>query len=51
MALAKSPPRRAAVQIVEVAEQVGYSSLSTFTVAFTRHVSMTPDKFARAVSA
>jgi AraC-like DNA-binding protein len=48
MALAKSLLKRGAGQIAEVAAQVGYSSPSTFTVAFTRHVGVSPGRFARA---
>jgi AraC-like DNA-binding protein len=48
MALAKGLLRRGAAQIAEVAAQVGYSSPSTFTVAFTRHVGVPPGRFARA---
>ena len=51
MALAKKLLGREAVQIVDVAERVGYSSASTFTVAFTRHVGVTPGRFARASGA
>jgi hypothetical protein len=31
----------------EVAEHVGYSSASTFSVAFTRHVGLPPKRYAR----
>jgi AraC-like DNA-binding protein len=48
MALAKRLLGREAVPIAEVAERVGYSSPSTFAVAFTRYVGLTPGKFARA---
>jgi AraC-like DNA-binding protein len=47
MALAKSLLKRGAGRIAEVAAQVGYSSPSTFTVAFTRHVGVSPGRFAR----
>ncbi len=33
--------------IAEVAQQVGYSSASAFSVAFTRHVGMPPTRYAR----
>jgi AraC-like DNA-binding protein len=33
--------------VAEVAEQVGYSSASTFSVAFTRHVGLPPTHHAR----
>ena len=48
MALAKSLLRRNEVSIGEIAERVGYSSQSTFTVAFTRLVGSPPTRFARA---
>jgi AraC-like DNA-binding protein len=47
MALAKSLLRRNEVSIGEIAERVGYSSQSTFTVAFTRLVGSPPTRFAR----
>jgi AraC-like DNA-binding protein len=47
MALAKQLLRRKDLPIVSVAEEVGYSSASTFGVAFTRHVGMPPARFAR----
>jgi AraC-like DNA-binding protein len=48
MALAKDLLRRKEVTVAEVAEQVGYSSASTFSVAFTRHVGLPPTHYARA---
>lgn len=49
MALAKDLLRRKEeVTVAEVAEQVGYSSASTFSVAFTRHVGLPPTHWARA---
>lgn len=45
MALAKNLLRRK--KVAEVAEQVGYSSASTFSVAFTRHVGLSPTHYAR----
>ncbi|QHI97753.1 helix-turn-helix domain-containing protein [Xylophilus rhododendri] len=48
MALAKKLLRRGEGPIADVAAQVGYSSPSTFTVAFTRHVGVAPGRFARA---
>lgn len=48
MALAKNLLRREQATIAEVAEQVGYSSASTFSVAFTRHVGLPPTHYARA---
>jgi transcriptional regulator GlxA family with amidase domain len=47
MALAKDLLRRKSVTVGEVAERVGYSSASTFTVAFTRHVGRPPGIYAR----
>jgi AraC-like DNA-binding protein len=47
MALAKSLLRRNEVGIAEVAQRVGYSSASTFSVAFTRHVGRPPTRYAR----
>jgi AraC-like DNA-binding protein len=47
MALAKNLLRRNEVSIGEIAERVGYSSQSTFTVAFTRLVGSPPTRFAR----
>jgi AraC-like DNA-binding protein len=47
MALAKNLLRRSEVSIGEIAERVGYSSQSTFTVAFTRFVGLPPTRFAR----
>lgn len=48
MALAKNLLRRGDCGIADVAEQVGYSSVNTFGVAFTRHVGMPPGRFAQA---
>ena len=47
MALAKDLLRRDRVGMAQVAQQVGYSSASTFSVAFARHVGMPPAHFAR----
>ena len=47
MALAKRILRREPLSVAEVAERVGYSSASTFTVAFTRFVGLPPARFAR----
>jgi AraC-like DNA-binding protein len=46
MALAKRLLREQA-SLVEVAQQVGYSSASTFSVAFSRHVGLPPSLFAQ----
>jgi transcriptional regulator GlxA family with amidase domain len=48
MALAKDLLRRGRVGVAQTAEQVGYSSASTFSVAFTRHVGTPPANYARA---
>jgi len=47
MALAKNLLRRNDGGVAEVAERVGYSSASTFSVAFTRHVGLPPTRYAR----
>ena len=47
MALAKQLLGQDGAAIAEVAERVGYSSASTFSVAFARHVGMPPARFAR----
>lgn len=46
MALAKDLLRRERGGVAEVAERVGYSSASTFSVAFTRSVGMPPSIYA-----
>lgn len=46
MALAKHLLQEGAT-IADVAERVGYSSTSTFSVAFARHVGMPPARYAR----
>jgi AraC-like DNA-binding protein len=47
MALAKDLLRRKVGGIAEVAQRVGYSSASTFSVAFTRHAGLPPSLYAR----
>src|SRR5262245_35742358 len=47
MALAKNLLRHKDVTVAEVAEQVGYRSASSFSVAFTRHVGLPPTHYAR----
>jgi AraC-like DNA-binding protein len=47
MALAKNLLRRKEGGVAEVAKRVGYSSASTFSVAFTRHVGLPPTSYAR----
>lgn len=48
MALAKDLLRGTEFGIAEIAERVGYSSASTFSVAFARHVGQPPTQYARA---
>jgi AraC-like DNA-binding protein len=47
MALAKNMLRRQEGGVAEVAGRVGYSSASTFSVAFTRYVGQPPARYAR----
>lgn len=47
MALAKDLLRRRELPLAEVAERVGYSSASTFSTAFSRHVGQPPGRYAR----
>jgi AraC-like DNA-binding protein len=47
MALAKDLLRRQDSALAEVAERVGYSSASTFSTAFSRHVGQAPGRYAR----
>lgn len=47
MALAKDMLLRKVGGIAEVAERVGYSSASTFSVAFTRHAGLPPSAYAK----
>ncbi|SMF60025.1 Helix-turn-helix domain-containing protein [Xaviernesmea oryzae] len=47
MALAKDLLRRERLGVAQVAERVGYSSASTFSVAFSRHVGIPPAYYAR----
>lgn len=47
MAVAKDLLRRDDVALAEVAERVGYSSASTFSTAFSRHVGQSPGRYAR----
>ncbi len=48
MAVARDLLRRQGLPIVEVAERIGYSSASTFSTAFSRHVGEPPRRYARA---
>jgi len=50
MALAKDLLRRGDIALSEIAERVGYSSSSTFSTAFGRHVGMPPGRYARVLS-
>jgi AraC-like DNA-binding protein len=45
MALAKDLLRRDGMALVEVAERVGYSSASSFSTAFSRHVGQAPGQY------
>ncbi|MGO4395470.1 AraC family transcriptional regulator [Variovorax sp. M-6] len=47
MAIAKDMLRRSGCALSEVAERVGYSSASTFSTAFSRHVGQAPGRYAR----
>ena len=48
MAVARDLLRRHELALAEVAERVGYSSASTFSTAFSRHVGKPPSQYARA---
>jgi len=47
MAMAKDLLRQHDISLVEIAERVGYSSASTFSTAFSRHVGQPPSHYAR----
>ena len=47
MALAKEMLRNGGISVSEVAQRVGYSSSSTFSVAFSRQVGASPTMYAR----
>ncbi|MBS0455524.1 MAG: AraC family transcriptional regulator [Proteobacteria bacterium] len=47
MALAKKLLRGGELALAEIAERVGYSSASTFSTAFSRHVGQPPARYAR----
>ncbi|KQR77635.1 AraC family transcriptional regulator [Rhizobium sp. Leaf341] len=47
MALAKDLLVRREAPLVEIATRIGYASASAFSVAFTRHVGVTPGYFSR----
>jgi AraC-like DNA-binding protein len=50
MALAKKLLRQNQSAVADVSERVGYSSASTFSVAFTRYVGLSPARYAREAS-
>lgn len=50
IALAKDLLRRERISVAQVAQRVGYSSASTFSVAFSRYVGTPPAYYARAAS-
>jgi AraC-like DNA-binding protein/mannose-6-phosphate isomerase-like protein (cupin superfamily) len=47
MAIAKQLLRQREVAIADIAERVSYSSVSAFSVAFTRHVGISPGRYAK----
>lgn len=47
MAIAKRLLRQRELAIAEIAERIGYSSVSTFGVAFTRHVGLPPGRYSK----
>jgi AraC-like DNA-binding protein len=47
MALAKDLLRRDDINLAQIAEHVGYSSASTFSTAFSRHVGQPPGRYAK----
>jgi transcriptional regulator GlxA family with amidase domain len=49
MAIAKKMLRQHRIAVADVAGHVGYSSASTFNVAFTRYVGLPPMRYARGV--
>ena len=49
MALAKDLLRKERASVAEVAERVGYSSSSAFSVAFSRHVGISPTSYSHAM--
>lgn len=51
MALAKDLLRRGGVVLEDVARRVGYTSGSTFSTAFSRHVGLPPGRYAREAAA
>lgn len=51
MEVAKQCLRYERLPVAEVAERVGYGSVSTFSVAFSRHVGQSPSRYARSDAA
>lgn len=51
MAIAKDLLRQRELDLAAVAEHVGYSSASTFSTAFSRHVGQPPGRYARMAAA
>lgn len=49
MEVAKERLRRRDMSVTEVAESVGYGSASAFSVAFARHVGLSPGRYSRGV--
>lgn len=49
MAVAKDMLRHDDAALDEIARRVGYSSASTFSTAFSRHVGQPPGRYARAL--
>jgi AraC-like DNA-binding protein len=47
MSLARRLLQDGDLGVAQVAERVGYSSGSTFSIAFTRHVGLPPSRYAR----
>lgn len=47
LAVAKNLLRRSEFNVAMIAERVGYSSASAFSVAFTRHVGVSPTQYAQ----
>jgi AraC-like DNA-binding protein len=50
MALAKNMLRLDESSIAQIAQRVGYSSASAFSVAFTRHVGLPPARYANSIT-
>lgn len=47
MEIAKNLMRQGKLRMSEIAERVGYGSTSAFSVAFSRHVGLSPSRYAR----